>query len=77
MITCSVASVISECLQIHGPQSTRLLGPWDFSWKNTGVGWHALLQGIFPTQGLNLLLLCLLHWQAKFFTTELPTGEAL
>ena len=24
---------------------------------------HALLQGIFPTQGLNLHLLCLLHWQ--------------
>ena len=32
--------------------------------KNTGVGCHALLQGIFPTQGLNLCLLCLLHWQA-------------
>ena len=27
--------------------------------KNTGVGCHALLQGIFPTQGLNLHLL---HW---------------
>ena len=27
--------------------------------KNTGVGCHALLQGIFPTQGLNpSLLLC-------------------
>jgi len=25
----------------------------DFSGKNTGVGCHALLQGIFPTQGLN------------------------
>ena len=33
--------------------------------KNTpGVGCHALLQGIFPTQGSNLHLLCLLHWQA-------------
>ena len=29
--------------------------------KNTGVGCPALLQGIFPTQGLNLLFLCLLH----------------
>ena len=29
-----------------------------------GVGCHALLQGIFLTQGLNLCLLCLLHWQA-------------
>ena len=31
--------------------------------KNTGVGCHAILQGIFLTQGLNLSLLCLLHWQ--------------
>ena len=28
-----------------------------------GVGFHALLQGIFLTQGLNLHFLCLLHWQ--------------
>ena len=27
--------------------------PWDFLDKNTGVGDHALLQEIFPTQGLN------------------------
>ena len=27
-------------------------------------GCHFLLQGIFPTQGSNLRLLCLLHWQA-------------
>ena len=31
--------------------------------KNTGVGCHALLQGIFPTQAPNPHLLCLLHWQ--------------
>ena len=29
--------------------------------KNTGVGCYARLQGIFPTQGLNPCLLCLLH----------------
>ena len=38
--------------------------------KNTGMGCHALLQGIFPTQGPNLLLLCLLHWKAG----SLPLG---
>ena len=27
--------------------------PWDSPGKNTGVGCHALLQGIFPTQGSN------------------------
>ena len=31
--------------------------PWDSPGKNTGVGCHFLLQGIFPTQGLNLGLL--------------------
>ena len=33
---------------------TRLLRPWDFLGKSTGVGCHFLLQGIFPTQGSNL-----------------------
>ena len=42
------------------PHQNRLLCPWDFPGKNTGVGCHALLQGIFPTQGSNL---CLLQWQ--------------
>ena len=46
------------------PMDYRLLGPWDFSSKNTGVGCYFLLQGIFPTQGSNLGLLHLLHWQA-------------
>ena len=32
--------------------------------KNTGMGRHSLLQGIFPTQGSNPHLLHLLHWQA-------------
>ena len=32
--------------------------------KNTGVGCHFILQGIFPPQGLNPCLLHLLHWQA-------------
>ena len=38
----------------------RLLRPWYFQDKNTGVGCHFLLQGIFPAQGLNPGLL---HWQ--------------
>ena len=39
----------------------RLLCPWDSPGKNTGVGCHFLLQGIFPIQGLNPNLLCPLH----------------
>ena len=38
----------------------RFLCPWGFSGKNTGVGCHFLLQGIFPTQRSNPRLL---HWQ--------------
>ena len=41
--------------------TTRLLCPWDFQGKSTGVGCHFLLQGIFMTQGPNPCLLCLLH----------------
>ena len=33
----------------------RPICPWDSPGKNTGVGGHALLQGIFPTQGSNKL----------------------
>ena len=36
-----------------GLQPTRLLHPWDFLGKSTGMGCHFLLEGIFPTQGLN------------------------
>ena len=36
----------------YGLQPTRLLHPWDSPVKNTGVGSHALLPEIFPTQGL-------------------------
>ena len=38
-----------------------------FQARNTGVGCHFLLQGIFLTQGSNPRLLYLLHWQLDFF----------
>ena len=43
--------------------SNFYLCPWDSPGKNTGVGCHFLLQGIFPTPGSNPHPLCLLHWQ--------------
>ena len=55
---------MSNYLRPHGLQSTRLLCPWDSLDKNTGVGYHALLQGIFLTWGSNPHLFHLLHWQA-------------
>ena len=48
---------------------------WDFPGKNTGVGCHFLLQGIFPTQGLNLILLGLLHWQMDSLPLAPPRGS--
>ena len=49
-----VASVVSNSLQPCGPQPARLLCPWDPPGKETGAGCCFLLQGVFPTQGLNL-----------------------
>ena len=46
-------SFMSGSLRPHGLQPTSLLCPWDFPGKNAGEGSHSLLQGIFPTQGLN------------------------
>ena len=42
--------------------------------KKTGVGCHARHQGIFPTQGVNPHLLCLLHWQ-KGSLPLVPPGK--
>ena len=56
-------SVVSDSLRPHGLYaSARLLCAWNPPGKNTGVGCHFLLQGIFPTQGLNPGLLGLLHF---------------
>ena len=49
----------------------QTLCPWNFPGKNTGVGYHFLLQGIFSTQGLNLRLLCFLHWQVDSLPLDL------
>ena len=72
MCVCSEASVVSDSLRLYELWPTRLLCPWDFPGKKTGVGCHALLQGILLTQGSNLCLLCLLRWQAD----SLPLAPA-
>ena len=60
-----------DSLRSHGLQPARLLCLWNFPGKNTGVGCHFLLQGIFPNQGLNPGLL---HWQVD--SSPLVTWEA-
>ena len=47
----------------YGLQPAGLFCPWDYPGKNTRVCRHALLQGIFPTQGSNPRFFHLLHWQ--------------
>ena len=54
-------SVESDPQQPHGLQPSRLLYPWDFLGKHTGVGGHFLFQGIFLTQWSNPHLV---HWLA-------------
>ena len=46
-------SVVPGSLRPHGLQPTRLLRPWHSPGKDTGVGCHFLLLGIFPAQGSN------------------------
>ena len=61
--TCTCAKSRQLCPTLSNPKvcSPWILCPWDSPGKNTGVGCHALLQGIFPPQGFNLCLLRLLH----------------
>ena len=61
---CWVACHLSDSVQYYGLWPTRLLCPWNSPGKDTRVTCHALLQGIFLTQGLNLHLWRPLHWRA-------------
>ena len=64
---------MSDSLRPYELQPSRLFYPWDSPGKNTGVDCHALLQGIFLTQGSNPYLPWLLHCR-QIFTTE-PAGK--
>ena len=64
-----------DSLLPSGLSPASLLCPWDSPGKDTGVGSHFLLQGVFLTQGWNLCLLCLLHLQG--FLTTSATGNPL
>ena len=60
------AKLLQSCLTLcnsmdYSPPGSSVHA--DSPGKNTGVGCHALLQGIFPTQGLKPHLLWLLHCQ--------------
>ena len=61
------ARLLQSCPTLFDPMDCSLPGSsvhGNSPSKNSGVGCHFLLQGIFLTQGLNLNLLLLLPWQA-------------
>ena len=73
------AKSLQSCLTLCDPMDCSLPGSsvhGILPSKNTEVDCHALLQGIFPTQGLNLGLLCLLHWHLGSLPLA-PPGKLL
>ena len=58
----------------HRLLPTRLFCPWDSPGKNSRAGCPVFLQGIFPTQGSNLLSLVSPASAGRFFTL-MPPGK--
>ena len=50
-------SVVSNSYRPGGLRFTRLLHPWDFPGKSTGVGWHCLLwvKTLFPVLSVDII----------------------
>ena len=74
-LSCVLCLVAQSCLTLCDPMDCNSPGSsvhGDSPGKNTAVSCHALLQGIFLTQGSNLCLLCLLCWQVASLLLELP-----
>ena len=59
------SSVVSDSLRPHGLY-VAYQTPLSLESSMTGVGCHFLLQGLFPIQGSNPRLLCLLHWHVLY-----------
>ena len=72
MLSSSVYPTLCDPMDCSLPGSSI---PGDSPGKNTRMDCHALLQGIFPTQGSNPRLLYLLYWQAGSLPLA-PTWEA-
>ena len=65
---------MSNSLLPHGLQPSRLFCPWDFPGRNTGVGYHSLLQGIFHTPGIDPKFPMSSALAGRFFTS-MPPGK--
>ena len=62
---------VSDSLWPHGQQPTRLLCPWNFSGKNTGVGCHFLLRDL-PNPGIEPMSFGSPALTERFVTTVPP-----
>ena len=72
---CMHLKLLQSCPTLCNPMigsPPSFFGTWDSPGKNSGVGCCFLLQGIVPTQGSNLSLLCLLHWLMGSLPLEPP-----
>ena len=67
-------SVVSDSLWPHGLQPTRLLHPWDFPGKSTGVGCHCLLREGLMLK-LKLQYFCHLMWRTDSLEKTLRLGK--
>ena len=68
---------MSDSLRPHGLQPTRLLCPWDFPGKSTGVGGHCILQDLIELASKKDVLFIRGEWSAKVGGQEIPgvTGK--
>ena len=60
----SASYSVCNSLRPHGLQPSRLLCPWDFSGKSTGMGCHCLLRWVQLCSSLNVL------WHCLFWTSN-------
>ena len=76
-LNCMHAKLLQLCMTLYDPMDCSHQAPLSLGFsKNIAVGCHSLLQRIFPTQGLNLSLLCLLHQQVGSLPL-VPPGKNL
>ena len=64
--------VRAQSCSTHGSPGAKLLCSWNFTGKNTGVGFHFLLQGDLPDPGIEPMSPAL---AGRFFTTEPHLGN--
>ena len=63
-------SVVSDSSRPHGLQPTRLLHPWDFPGKSTGVGCHCLLHQFYNLLEILCHKECILHISIQLIIIE-------